>query len=412
MTYAARYRLCLSLLLTLALALPYTTLAQADDGSPSATPSPETSRLLFVPDPLAGGGGVVTGQVIDGTHDKAAPTGTVVKLYARGLDGTPLGAISTTVSTGGAFRFEGIDPSGRAQLEARASYQGLAYPTGGMEAFKLSPQSPQAHVQITVYETTTQAGAIRIEQLHIAFNLTAERLQVAERYTLSNDGDRTYVGTTSGGTLALTRPANAANFQPGGDASRYLTSSHGITDTQPVPPGARTAYASLIYDLPYNPDQALVLRRPLLYPTTRVIIFVPQGALQLNGDGLQTGEPFEAQGVTFETYRVTGLAAGDELTLRLSGGPNAPAPGSNGPSLIIGLLILGSAVGLSYLYWQGDLDRRPVFEPSSRQQALLQAIADLDDAQALGKVPGDTYQLRRAQLKQELLIMMGQERPS
>jgi hypothetical protein len=337
----------------------------------------------------------VTGQVIDGTQDAAAPAGTVVELRAQGLDGAPLGAITTTVATGGAFRFEGIDPNGRAQLQVRAFYQGLAYPIGGMEAFKLSPQSPQAHVPLTVYATTAQAGAIRIAQLHIAFNLTAERLQVAERYTLSNEGARTYVGTPGGGTLPLTRPARATHFQP---------------DTQPVPPGPRVAHAALIYDLAYTPGQALVLRRPLPYPTTQVILFVPQGALQLSGDGLQAGEPFQTQGVTFDTYQVTGLAAGDALTLHLTAPGAAPEPGDIAPRLIAGLVILGSAVALSYLYWHGHLDRRPVPEAAPRQRDLLQAVADLDDAWARGDVPDATYRVRRAQLKQALLARMGRER--
>jgi hypothetical protein len=150
----------------------------------------------------------------------------------------------------------------------------------------------------------------------------------------------------------------------------------------------------------------------LPYETNEVILFVPQGTLQIDGDAIQAGELFEAQGVTFETYRVTGLAAGDELTLRLAEPSSTRASGHVGPNLIAGLVVLAGAAALSYLYWQGYLDRTPALELTPRQSALLQAIADLDDAWALGNVPAATYHVRRARLKQALLAMMNRERPA
>jgi hypothetical protein len=271
---------------------------------------------------------------------------------------------------------------------------------------------------MTVYETTADDSAIRIERLHVVFDFAADRVQVLEFYILSNDGDRAYVGTMEGGTLRLSVPANALSFQPGGDAQRYLTLADGIADTAPIPPGQSTTQSMLVYEMAY--DDGLELSRPMPYPVTYVNIFVPADAgVEVSGNRIQPGEAFQAQDTTLTTYLADNLAAGDRLELRLSGKPTVSAVAtaasphrSTGPNetqgIVVGFTALLGASVLSFLYWQGRLDLRSR-SSADDAAALLQAIADLDDNYEARRVKKTHYRTQRARLKEKLVELMAEE---
>jgi hypothetical protein len=261
------------------------------------------------------------------------------------------------------------------------------------------------------------ASAVRIEQLHVIFSLASGRAVVTEIYIFSNDGDRTYVGTPDQGTVRLTVPADALSFQVGGDPDRYLSLSwaDGVVDTVPVPPGPGTAESTLAYEMAY--DGNLELSRPMPHDVNQVLVLVPDVGVEVDGDGIQPGGPFQMGDATFQAYLAGDLSAGDHLRLRLSGEPQtgsapvSPAPRrSSGPnetqSTIIGALALVGALALSYLYWQGHLNLRLKPSASERQLALLQAIAAWDDDFEAGRVPEKSYRAERARLKGELMELV------
>lgn len=259
------------------------------------------------------------------------------------------------------------------------------------------------------------ANAVRIEQLHVIFSLASGRAVVTEIYILSNDGDRTYVGTPDQGTVRLTVPVDALGFQVGGDPNRYLSWADGVVDTVPVPPGPGTAESTLGYELAY--DGNLELSRPMPYDVSQVLVLVPDVGIEVDGDGIQPGGPFQMGDATFQAYLAGALSAGDRLRLRLSGEPqtgSAPvgsAPRrSSGPNetqgIIIGALTLVGALALSYLYWQGHLNLSLKPSASERQSALLQAIAAWDDDFEAGRVPEKPYRAERARLKEELIELV------
>jgi hypothetical protein len=171
------------------------------------------------------------------------------------------------------------------------------------------------------------------------------------------------------------------------------------------------------------------------YDTSTVNIFVPDVGLEVSGDRIRPGGPFQAQDVTLQTYLADELSAGERLTLRLSGTletgstPAGPSPHvAVGPnetqSIVIGLTTLAAALAFAYLYWQGHLSlrRTPLAPPAgagessqlepvaqNRQSAMLQAIADLDDAFEEGQMKEKQYRARRARLKRELIETMEAE---
>jgi mono/diheme cytochrome c family protein len=387
--------------------------------APSVETAPSAVDAPAAASPFSGGPGVISGRIVNATPGGAIPDDLVISLRAFDMNADLVDSTTTTVDTDGTFRFEDIDPALPVQYEPLVVYENVPYFGELDTAVVLSPEQPEADVNISIYETTEDPDDIRIERLHIVLDFAPDRLQVAELYILSNDGQKTFVGTLEKGTLPIVEPDNALSFQPGGDPSRYLSLADGIADTMPVPPGQSTAESIVVYDLAY--DGNLELSRPLPYDVSKVNVFVPaEVGIKVSGDALRAGGPFEAQGASLDTYLADDLAAGDGLTLRVSGeaqtnvGSTMPSPvQSSGPDqgqgILAGLIALVGAVALAYLYWQGHLSLRfrPITE--NRQSALLQDIADLDDDYETGRVKEEAYQVKRAALKEELVELMEAE---
>jgi hypothetical protein len=327
--------------------------------------------------------------------------------------------VTTTLKADGTFQFDDIDPSARVQYEPMAVYNNIAYFGDLDTAIVLSAERPEADVNITIYETTEDPSDIRIERLHIVLDFVPGQVQVAELYILSNDGEQAYGGTLEGGTLPLTEPPNAISFQPGGDPGRYLSLADGIADTMPIPPGQGTMESVIVYELAY--DGELELSRPLPFDVSKVNVFLPaQAGIEVSGDGIRSGEPFQSQGALMDTFLADDLAAGEKLVLRLSGdaktslgtgasSPHQPSGPDEMASIVIGLTALAGAVAVAVLYWQGRLKLNFRLPAQDRQTALLRTMADLDDDYVAGRVDEETYLARRAKLKGELIELMQAE---
>ncbi len=400
----AKYkRCCLSLCLALVLALSWSLAVAAQDAAETGSP-------------FSGGEGVVSGQVINGSTGETLPAGLEVQLHALDMEtAASVDFITTTTSADGSFRFEGIDPSAHVQFGPLVVHQEMPY-FGDLEgAIVLSPEQPEVNVDITVYEPTQDDSAIRIERVHIIFEFFLGQVQVVEIYILSNDGAQPYVGTSEEGTLHLIVPDEALTAQPGGDPSRYRTLADGFADVAPIPPGEGTFESILIYELAYA--DSLELSRPLLYDASQVIILVPDVGVEVSGEGIESGGPFQMQGRDMQMYLANGLSQDERLSLSLSGVPQAasndsPVMPPSHPATkdepdetrdaIIALLILAASLGLAYLYWQGHLR----LQPQTNQAALYQAIADLDDDFEAELVEQQQYQAQRTRLKQKLVKLL------
>lgn len=389
---------------------PPTTDTASETGAPAAL------------SPFSGGSGVITGQVRNGTPGGSIPDDLMVTLRAFDVDANFVDSITTTIQADGTFRFDGIDAAMPAQYEPLSIYQNVPYFGGLDSAIVLSEEQPEADVDIVIYETTQDSSDVRIERLHMVVDFDSGQMQVAELYILSNYGDRAFVGTMEDGTLPLIIPPNALSFQPGGDSSRYLTLADGIADTMPIAPGASTAESVVVYTLAYDGD--LELSRPLPYDVDTVNILVPaEAGVEVTGEGIRPGGPFQARGASLDMFLADDLSAGSELTFRVSGEPlsglgtmNVSPHRSSGPDeatgIAIGLVALTGSAALAIAYWQGWLSSRFKSSARDRQAVLLQAIADLDDEYDTGRLAEEPYQTRRSELKEELLALMAAEEPT
>ena len=375
-----------------------------------------TPPVLTVPgkDPFAGGPGLITGQVVNGTTGAATPQGITVTLIAfeAGPQVKMVGTLSTTVQSDGSFRFADLDPEAQVAYVVTTEYRGVNY---GSDAIQLSVSKPEGEVTLTVYETTDQADAIRFDRVHIFADFPAsDRLRIGELYIVSNAGDRTYVGS-----LQIPLPDEATNlrFERGTMAGRFTETDEGFIDTAPVLPGEGTTELLFSYALAYR--DGLVITRRFLYPVNSLNLLVPDVGITVESEQLGEPTPVPMQGEVVYNYSTGPLTPGQEVSWKMKGKPRpstATAAGETsrrpGPTerQALGLGLIGLALGVvaAYLIWQGWSPRQALarVRVASDRQALLEAIADLDDAYEAGELDEATYRRERSELVEELIERM------
>jgi len=162
------------------------------------------------------------------------------------------------------------------------------------------------------------------------------------------------------------------------------------------------------FQLPY-PNQ-LTFQQKMNYPVANVDVLVSDLGVQLSGARLQSLGLQNFQGQEFQNFSATRLATGDTLDLSVSGraGTGATAPNgvlnNSSGTLAIGLgalVLVAGGIGVWFVR-RG----RPVAAAAGAardKDKLLEAMAELDDEYAAGKLPEAEYKNERAALKQMLL---------
>jgi len=112
--------------------------------------------------------------------------------------------------------------------------------------------------------------------------------------------------------------------------------------------------------------------------------------------------------VNWRSYALGSLAAGETLALKLSDPLSATADYSTSFDMLIGGGTLVGAIAVIGVWWlrnRSKLGMSPETQPSA-QEALLGAIAALDDEFEAGKISEAKYSQRRETLKRRLLTLM------
>ena len=364
------------------------------------------------------GAGTVSGIVSSATELKV-PDDMQVTLH--GFDEMQAAVtLTSTVQADGSFNFEDVElPVGRVFL-ATVEYQGATYASD--IATVEDENTSTLALPVTIFETTSDTSALSVDRMHLFLEFVDEKtLQVIELYIISNPGDKTVVASEEGQpTLTFKLPEGASNleFQDGALGGRYVEVPDGFGDTAAIRPGQGSYQVLFAFDMPY--DRKLDLVQPMTLPANAVVVLVPEGGIQLQGNDLQDGGITDVEGMQYHLYNISSLGQNEELNLIISGnaaGGSQLLSAGSGNSLVIGLSVFGVVLIVAGLwlfmrnrYTQSD-DEDGEFEEvpeagAEDPETIMDAILALDDQFKAGELPEEAYRRRRAELKVRLEKMM------
>ncbi len=349
--------------------------------------------------------GQVTGAVTNGSQNATAPLGLEITL--RGFDNfAQTLTLTTTTDAKGQFTFTDVPYLADRQFLLTVLYRDLTY-SSDIFNFTASPQVND--LALAVYDTTGDRSVLTIERIHIVFDFSAEAGQanVGELVLITNASDKTFV-PTGGQAFEIPLPPGASGLQVQNqrEGVDYIVTAQGFTLNTPIRPGPSAAQISFAFRLPYN--QGLNFEQKVLYPVNTVNVMVPEVGVRAEGAALQDEGPQTIQGSSFRAYNAVNVLAGETIAFQLTGQPSAattdlartPQTGFDPLGLALGLGALGLALaGAGYWWYRRNASTETADDD---YEALLQAVADLDDDFEQGALEPKKYERERAQLKGKL----------
>ncbi|GIV63652.1 MAG: c-type cytochrome [Chloroflexota bacterium] len=353
----------------------------------------------------------VQGKVINGSGG-SLPAGLTAEL--AGYDGmVQVFGAEAEVAPDGTFTFPDVEiVPGRAFIVS-VNYQGFTFNSDVFHNLG-EPLTGSIELPVTVYDTTTDLSALRVDRLHVFFDFTnPDVVQVAELFLLNNTGSKVIAGEAPGqAVVEFELPEGASNlqFQNGATGERFVITEKGFADTQPILPGAGNQIL-FAYDLPLS--RRTTVRIPINFPVDAAIVMIPQGNMTLQSNQLQPMGQRQIQGITLDLYSTTDLQAGSTLEMTLSGRMTSPInlqTGQTGALIAGALALVLVAGGGAYWYLRQQKSAPPPEEPpsveSETRETLMDAIIALDDLYKTGQLNEESYQQRRAELKERLRALM------
>lgn len=383
------------------------------------------------------GTGVITGTVSQGTPGGAAVAGLPVTLEVY-ASFTLITSFTTTVDSAGGFAFTDLSIDAGFEYFVIVPVADIRY---NSPALAFTPDQTTLSTEVVIYETTTDAAAIEIDQMHWIVDSRPGAVAIFEIYTLGNRGDRTVVGQpVEGSQLPVTAvfhvPDNAQElgFENGILGRRFQQVGDLVYDTAPVLPGEGTQQVIMHYVLPHE-GTTLEFAQEFRYSVAAMNLLVTElPNLQAIVPGFSIARREEIQGQSYQLWQpdgavpnnvsvqLAGLLQADEADPRSAG--TGASPGDVPAELAVvpllqpwtawavgGVVVVALAgiVGWSlYQRQAGGHDRRQ--ELRDQLDDLIDRIARLDDRHAIHDLDDASWQQARAQLKAQLLFINTQLR--
>ena len=351
----------------------------------------QLSRLasVFLLVAVAAQAGSVSGVIHNGTNGNKPAAGVDVLLIQ--LQGGMEDVASTKSDAQGLYHLDhpGI---GTGPMLIRAVYRGV---------FFHQPLTPgTSTVDVTVYEPTTNPGALQVPLRLLVFQPKGDKLIVGEEYSITNSSNPPAAYFKQDGNFEFNLPTGAeigevSTFGPSGMPVKQGTIDKGkgryaiAYAFQPGQNGVR-----LSYEIPYSGDKA-IFHAPATYDAQRVLLVIPptmqvsspgftaagteQGFNVFSKDSIKAGTSFDitVSGTAPPPAEQSASAPADQVNGRDSGsgpGPTvqtAPARLDNDKWILLGGLAAIFAVGVGLLFRQPVLAVAtvPVTPPSPGPRA-------------------------------------------
>jgi hypothetical protein len=226
----------------------------------------------------------------------------------------------------GAFHFENLEVAEGRSFEVMVTVGRTIYFSQKSAA---PAEQTRLELPVTIYETTRDASAIRVEQMHTIVDfLTPARLQVLEVYVLTNEGERTVEdavtlddGRTASLAFTLPEGATEVSFDGNNAGQQFVATADGFADRMGVPPGRGIRQVTVRYTLPYQ--SGMSLERAVPYPVDRLSVILPQNGISLAGSALslESSQPLP-DGRRMDIFTAENLPAGQALAFTLTGQPS------------------------------------------------------------------------------------------
>jgi len=387
------------------------------EGTPVGTEQAQvTEEATAVPQE---GFGTVRGSVENKTSSPLPADFTVtLRGYEHDFANTSAGTqevltLTSTVAPDGTFVFDNVEmPENRIFL-AEVTYNDVELSSDFVlvQAGETSIDLPP----LVIHDMTEDTSLLTVDELDVFLNADGDTdYQILALYTFRNASDMTIsvpMGTQQEiPFLKFPVGAQALGYEAVQDSARFTSTADGFAMAPSDQSYGIIAYSSL------PKAKEFTIAQPLELAVTHVRIFVPDG-MKVEGDNITEDTAQDIQGVTYQAYFATGLAAGDVLHMTVSGTPKdtASTGTSSNNTLLIGAVGLGIALILAgaWLYMRDrknaaeedleDEDEEDEFETS---EDVMDAIIALDDLYRAKKISDEAYQKRRAELKEILKEMM------
>ncbi len=356
----------------------------------------------------------VRGQVINGTDGGAVPANHPISLHVIDPLAGRVGTYDATTDGDGAFSFADVEPVDGGSYVLVMDYEDMRY-SELVEAGDLD-----GGVELTVYEITRDISVISVQRQAMIIadiNETGREIQALEVLSVRNTSDRTLLPELTNITnpadinfLRFSLPLDATELSvqstlPGGDTIPMGT---GFALTAPVMPGEHEiTYA---YRFPYQGDSVTFSQR-LIQGAERFQVLAPVALSQIQVSPLESRPSIDVGGTPYLVWETTQIPARQGLVLQFS---QLPQPGlatrlvNQTLRADLWLVVIPAALALALaalLVWAWFRAPRlvaavvPFAGPEQVQrQALVRAVALLDEGYEAGQVPHDEYSQRREDL--------------
>ena len=387
---------------------------------------PAGGHPAWAQDPAAGTV-VVAGVVENGTAGGDIPANLPLTLHSVDPAAGRVATLETTTDDQAAFRFDAPP------LPAGGSYV-LVMDYAGMRYSSLLEERPRGEsARFLVYETTRDIGVVQVERQAMIIADISERereISALEVLSVNNASDRTLLPELTNITnpadinfLRFSLPAEASGLDvqstlPGGDIIPIGT---GFAVTAPVPPGRHRI--NYTYRFPYQADRVTFNQR-LIQGAQVYQVLAPESLSEIRIEPLQPQPRINVEGSTYLVWEEQEIPPRRGITLTFSHLPQpsqpaqwlraATAGGFWQRAIPIGLGAALAAI-LVYAWFRGPRSVpagggsgagiADIGPADGSRQALVQAVARLDEGFERGEVPEPEYRLRREELLAQLRRM-------